>query len=63
MERGIFSDMTKSRLDELEGQLSLIKEQILHEEAQTKVSLSKEDIIAYIKSALKKMQKTNKFTC
>jgi len=57
MERGIFSDMTKIRLDELEGQLSLIKEQILHEEAQTKVSLSKEDIIAYIKSALKKEAK------
>ena len=57
MERGIFSDMTKSRLDELEVQLSLIKEQILHEDAQTKVSLSKEDIVAYIKSALKKEAK------
>lgn len=42
MERGIFSDMTKTRLDKLEGQLSLVKEQILHEEAKTKVSLSKE---------------------
>ena len=57
IERGIFSDTTKNRLDELEGQLTLIKEQILHEEAQTKVSLSREDIITYIKSALKKEAK------
>ena len=57
LERGIFSDTTKSRLNELEGQLSIIKEQIIYEGAQAKVALSKEDIITYIKSALKKEAK------
>ena len=46
--------MTKNRLDALEGQLSIIKEQIIYEETQTKVSQSKEDIIGYIKVALEK---------
>ena len=54
VEKGLFSNATNLRLKQLEDQLSVVKEQLILEQAKNKTALTKEDIIGYIKVALKK---------
>ena len=54
MEKGIITSSTKSRLTKLEARLDEIEAKIITENAKEKASLKREDIIRYLKGAIKK---------
>lgn len=54
MEKGIITSSTKSRLTKLEARLDEIEAKIITENAKEKASLKREDIIRYLKCAIKK---------
>lgn len=54
MEQGIVTNSTKARLQELESQLDVISGKILIEQSKQKMNVTKEDIIKYIRTSLKK---------
>ena len=54
MEQGIITSATKNRLEELETRLEDINKQLLLEQTKEKTQVTKEDIVKYIKTALKK---------
>ena len=57
MEKGIVTSSTKSRLTKLEGRLDEIEAKIIKENAKEKASMKREDIIRYIRAAIKKNPK------
>ena len=57
MEKGIMTSSTKSRLTKLEARLDEVETKIITENAKEKVSMKREDIIRYIKGAIKKNPK------
>lgn len=56
IEQGIITSTTKARLEELELQQDEISQKILVEQTKDKMALSKEDIVRYIKRALKNQE-------
>ncbi len=54
MEQGMATESTKQRLQELESKRSVISENIMIEQSKEQTKLTKEDIIKYIVSALRK---------
>lgn len=54
MEQGIVSNSTKKRLDDLEKQLESLDEKILLEKTKAKTQVSKEEIVKYIRTTMKK---------
>ena len=54
VEKGIVSVTAQTRLEELERKLEEIDAKIIIEESKTKISLTKEDILRFIKKAIKK---------
>jgi len=54
IEQGVVTPTTKSRLEELELKLDSIKEKLLSEQSKNKTSLTKTDILKFIKKGLKK---------
>ena len=54
MEQGIVSNSTKKRLDDLEKQLESLNEKILLEKTKAKTQVSKEEIVKYIRTTMKK---------
>lgn len=57
MEKGIITSSTKSRLTKLEARLEEIEIKIIKENAKEKASMKREDIIRYIRGAIKKNPK------
>ncbi len=57
MEKGIVTSSTKSRLTKLETRLEEIEIKMIKENAKEKTSLKREDIIRYIRGAIKKSPK------
>ena len=57
MEKGIVTSSTKSRLTKLEARLEEIEIKIIKENAKEKASVKREDIIRYIRGAIKKNPK------
>lgn len=57
MEKGIITSSTKSRLTKLEARLDEVETKIITENAKEKVRMKREDIIRYIKGAIKKNPK------
>ena len=54
VEKGLFSNATNLRLKQLEEQQAIINEQLILEKSKNKSALTKEDILGYIRLALKK---------
>ena len=54
IENGIVTSSTKERLEDLELNLKVINESILYEKSRERIKLQKEDIIKFIKKAIKK---------
>lgn len=54
MEQGITTESTKQRLQELENKRSLLSENILIEQSKVRAELTKEDIVKYIVTTLRK---------
>ena len=57
MEQGIITNSTKKRISELEHKLEDLEEKILRERSKEKIQTSKEDIIKFIRTTLKKEPK------
>ena len=57
IEQGVVTSSTKSRLEELEGRLEEIKAKIMVERAKLTVQLSKDEVVRYLKTAMKKEPK------
>ena len=57
VEKGIITNSTKQRIEELENKLEDISTKILLEKSHTKVLLTPKEVINYIKTALKKEPK------
>lgn len=57
MEKGIVTSSTKSRLTKLEARLEETEIKIIKENAKEKASMKREDIIRYIRAAIKKNPK------
>lgn len=57
IENGIVTSSTKERLEDLELNLKVINESILYEKSRERIKLQKEDIIKFIKKAIKKEPK------
>ena len=54
LEQGIASKTTQKRLEELEAKLEEIEGKIIVEEAKSKTHITKQDILKFIKKAIKK---------
>jgi len=54
MEKGVFNSSIKNRLDDLEIKLDELDTRILKEKSKNKIQVSKEDIIKFIRTTLKK---------
>lgn len=57
IEQGVVTSSTKNRLEELEGRQEEIKAKIMIERTKLTVQLSKDEIVKYLKTALKKEPK------
>lgn len=57
MEKGIVTNSTKKRIEELENSISKINEKIEMEKSKKKLELTREDIIKYITKAIKQNPK------
>ena len=57
IEAGIFTDSTKSRLQELEEKKKELEEKILLEKSKVKTSISREEIETYLKYAIQQSPK------
>ena len=57
IEAGIFTDSTKSRLQELEEKKKELEEKILVEKSKVKASISREEIETYLKYAIQQSPK------
>lgn len=57
IESGIFTTSTKAHLDELEKQKEELEEKLLIEKTRVKMIITEDDIIAHLKTALKKKPK------
>ena len=58
IEKGIITKTTKTRMEELERQLELKQEKLLIEKSRDKIKITKQEIIRYLKEALKEQPKT-----